>query len=105
MRNEISIGNKLDWVTVVMYLSIMLLGWLNIFAAVYDPTSNKDLFHFTTNFGTMPLQMKQFMFMVASFLIILTILIVDMRFYETFAYVIYGVMMAMLLIVPFIGKE
>jgi rod shape determining protein RodA len=105
MRNEISIGNKMDWVTVVIYLSIMLLGWLNIFAAVYDPTSNKDLFHFTTNFGTMPLQMKQFMFMVASFLIILTILIVDMRFYETFAYVIYGVMMAMLLIVPFIGKE
>ena len=105
MRNEISIGNKMDWVTVVIYLSIMLLGWLNIFAAVYDPTSNNDLFHFTTSFGTMPLQMKQFMFMVASFLIILTILIVDMRFYETFAYVIYGVMMLMLLIVPFVGKE
>jgi rod shape determining protein RodA len=105
MRNEISIGNKMDWVTVVIYLSIMLLGWLNIFAAVYDPASNNDLFHFTSNFGTMPLQMKQFMFMVASFLIILTILIVDMRFYETFAYVMYGIMVVMLVIVPFIGKE
>ena len=95
----------MDWVTVVIYLSIMLLGWLNIFAAVYDPISNKELFHFTTNFGLMPLQMKQFMFMVASFLIILTILIVDMRFYETFAYIIYGATLVLLLAVPFIGKE
>lgn len=95
----------MDWVTVVIYLSIMLLGWLNIYAAVYDPISNQDLFQFTTDFGRMPLQMKQFMFMVASFLIILTILIVDMRFYETFAYIIFGATMFLLLLVPFIGKE
>jgi rod shape determining protein RodA len=95
----------MDWVTVVIYLSIMLLGWLNIFAAVYDPVANNSLFHFTADFGNMPLQMKQFMFMVASFLIILTILIVDMRFYETFAYIIFGATMFLLLLVPFIGKE
>jgi rod shape determining protein RodA len=29
----------------------------------------------------------------------------DMRFYETFAYVLFGVMMFILLLVPFIGKE
>jgi rod shape determining protein RodA len=95
----------MDWITVVIYLSIMLLGWLNIFAAVYDPTANNDLFYFTTDFGRMPLQMKQFVFMVASMLIVLTILIVDMRFYETFAYIIFGVTMFLLLLVPFIGKE
>jgi rod shape determining protein RodA len=82
----------------------MLMGWLNIYAAVYDPEANNTLFHFT-NFGQMPLQMKQFMFMVASFLIILAILIVDMRFYETFAYIIFGATMFLLLLVPFIGKE
>ncbi len=95
----------MDWITVVIYLSIMLMGWLNIYAAVYDPEANNSLFHFTSDFGQMPLQMKQFMFMVASFLIILTILIVDMRFYETFAYIIFGVTMFLLLLVPFIGKE
>lgn len=104
MRNE-ALSNKMDWVTVVIYLSIMLLGWLNIFAAVYDPDGNNSLFYFTTNFSQMPLQMKQFMFMVASFIIILTILIVDMRFYETFAYILFGVMMFLLLLVPFFGKE
>jgi rod shape determining protein RodA len=95
----------MDWVTVAIYLSIMFFGWLNIYAAVYDPIANNSLFHFTSDFGQMPLQMKQFMFMVASFLIILIILIVDMRFYETFAYIIFGVTMFLLLLVPFIGKE
>ena len=33
------------------------------------------------------------------------ILIMDMRFYETFAYVIYGFIMFLLLLVPIIGKE
>lgn len=105
MRNEASISNKMDWITVVIYLSIMILGWLNIYAAVYDPETNNSLFHFTTNFGQMPLQMKQFLFMIASFLIILAILIIDMRFYETFAYLIFGATMFLLLLVPFIGKE
>jgi rod shape determining protein RodA len=95
----------MDWITVVIYLCIMLLGWLNIFAAVYDPAANNNLFHFTWDFGLMPLQMKQFVFMAASMLIVLTILIVDMRFYETFAYIIFGVTMFLLLLVPFIGKE
>src|ERR1041384_6021051 len=35
----------------------------------------------------------------------MAILIIDMRFYETFAYVIYGAVMFLLLLVPFIGKE
>ncbi len=95
----------MDWITVVIYLSIMFLGWLNIYAAVYDPEANNSLFHFTTDFGQMPLQMKQFLFMAASLLIILAILIVDMRFYETFAYIIFGATMFLLLLVPFIGKE
>jgi rod shape determining protein RodA len=95
----------MDWVTVAIYMSIMLLGWLNIYAAVYDPVANSDLFHFTSNFGQMPLQMKQFIFMVASLIIILAILIIDMRFYETFAYIIFGATMFLLLLVPFVGKE
>lgn len=95
----------MDWVTVAVYLSIMFLGWLNIYAAVYDPSANNTLFYFTLDFAKMPLQMKQFVFMAASFFIILIILIVDMRFYETFAYLFFGVTMFLLLLVPFIGKE
>lgn len=105
MRNDISISNKMDWLTVAIYMAMLLFGWLNIFAAVYDADANNTLFAATFDFGVMPLQMKQFIFIVASLIIILVILVVDMRFYETFAYVIFAGMMLLLLMVPLIGKE
>jgi rod shape determining protein RodA len=45
------------------------------------------------------------MFMVASAIIVVAIIIIDMRFYETFAYVFYGIIMFILILVPIIGKE
>lgn len=45
------------------------------------------------------------MFIILSMLIISAILIVDMRFYETFAYIIFGAIMFLLVLVPIIGKE
>lgn len=95
----------MDWVTVAIYIGLLLFGWLNIFAAVYDKDVNDSLFVATFDFGKMPLQMKQFVFIITSLIIILGILIVDMRFYETFAYVIFGVLMFILLLIPVIGKE
>ncbi len=95
----------MDWVTVAIYIALLLFGWLNIFAAVYDTEVNDSLFAATLDFGKMPLQMKQFVFIVTSLILILIILIVDMRFYETFAYVIFAVLMFVLLLVPVIGKE
>jgi rod shape determining protein RodA len=95
----------MDWVTVAIYIALLLFGWLNIFAAVYDTEANSHLFVATLDFGIMPLQMKQFVFIVTSLIIVLIILIVDMRFYETFAYVIFAAVMFLLLLVPVIGKE
>jgi rod shape determining protein RodA len=99
MRNEISISNKMDWVTVLVYALLVLMGWLNIFAAVYDESANKAIYSLSLNSG------RQLMFIATSFILILAILIIDMRFYETFAYVIFGVVMFALLLVPIIGKE
>jgi rod shape determining protein RodA len=89
----------MDWVTVLIYLILVLLGWLNIFAAVYDETANQTIFDLSLNSG------RQLMFIAASFIIILFILIVDMRFYEAFAYIIYGIILFVLVLVPIIGKE
>lgn len=89
----------MDWVTVLIYLLLVLLGWFNIFAAVYDETAQQNIFDLSLNSG------RQLMFIAASFIIILFILIVDMRFYETFAYIIYGAILFILVLVPIIGKE
>ncbi|MBP9926700.1 MAG: rod shape-determining protein RodA [Cyclobacteriaceae bacterium] len=99
MRNEADISGKLDWVTVLLYIILVALGWINIFAAVYDETANQTIWDLSLNSG------RQLMFIAASFVIILAIIVIDMRFYETFAYLFYGIILFVLLLVPVIGKE
>jgi rod shape determining protein RodA len=97
MRQQEVITHKVDWVTVLLYGLMVFWGWLNIYSASYE--ENQSIFDWGINSG------KQLFFIGVSIVLILAILIVDMRFYETFAYVIYGVVMFVLLLVPFIGKE
>ncbi|MFD1002635.1 rod shape-determining protein RodA [Ohtaekwangia kribbensis] len=97
MRKDEIISHKIDWVTVMIYGAMVLWGWLNIYSATYDET--QSIFDLSLNSG------RQMMFIITSSILILAILIIDMRFYETFAYIIYGVVLFLLLLVPFIGKE
>ncbi len=99
MRNELDISGKLDWVTVLLYIVLVALGWFNIFAAVYDETAKQTIWDLSLNSG------RQLIFIAASFIIILAIIIIDMRFYETFAYLFYGIILFVLFLVPIIGKE
>jgi rod shape determining protein RodA len=99
LRIEDKITQKIDWVTVGLYAAIVLMGWLNIFAVTYDEESNKSIFDLSLNSG------RQLLFIVTSGILISAILIIDRQFYETFAYIIYGVILFLLLLVPIIGKE
>lgn len=99
MRRDTGISDRMDWVTVLIFIAMVFLGWLNIFAAVYDETANQSIFDLTLNSG------RQLLFIAASAIIILLILIVDMRFYEAAAYLIYGIILFLLVLVPVIGKE
>ncbi len=99
MKREVDISGNLDWVTVLLYVGLVALGWINIYAAVYDETANQTIWDMSLNSG------RQLIFIAASFIIILAIIIIDMRFYETFAYLFYGVILFALLLIPFIGKE
>ena len=82
-----------------LYLALVTLGWINIYAAVYDETMKQTIWDLSLNSG------RQLLFMAASTVIIMGIVIVDMRFYDVFAYLIYGLVIALLVMVPIIGKE
>ena len=99
MKREDNITHKIDWVTVLIYGTIVFLGWLNIYAVTYDENATTSIFSLDLNSG------RQLVFIGGSLLIISAILIIDRQFYETFAYIIYGLLMIMLLLVPIIGKE
>lgn len=96
MREE-KISNRMDWVTVTLYFVMVFWGWLNIFSVTYEP--NQFIFDTTINSG------RQLIFIASSAVIIMAILIIDMRFYETFAYVIFGFVLFLLLVVLVTGRE
>lgn len=99
MRRDDNLTQNLDWITVVIYFAIVLLGWLNIYAVTYDESANQNIFSMNLNSG------RQLFFIGLSVVFILVILILDRHFYETFAYVIYAFILIILVLVPFIGKE
>ncbi|MEX1240005.1 MAG: rod shape-determining protein RodA [Cyclobacteriaceae bacterium] len=99
MKREDSITHKIDWATVLIYLAIVFLGWLNIYAVTYEEGAETSIFSLDLNSG------RQLIFIGGAVLIILAILIIDRQFYETFAYIIYGLLLILLFLVPIIGKE
>lgn len=99
MSGRDNITNNIDWLTVILFISIAVLGWLNIFAAVYDESANQSIFDMTLNSG------RQLLFMASSIILVIAIMVVDFKFYDTFAYIIYGVVIFLLLIVLVVARE
>lgn len=98
MRQD-SLSQKIDWTTVLIFSILVLFGWLNIYAADYDPELNQGIFDFSTSSG------KQFVWICTSIVIAFVVFFFDFRFFDSFAYIIYGVLIALLLFVLIGGKE
>ena len=94
-----TLTQNLDWVAVLIYLLCVLIGWFNIYAAVYSPEVPTDIFDLSHNAG------KQMMWLGTTVLLIICILVIDYKFYDTFAYVIYGALILLLVVVLFAGSE
>jgi rod shape determining protein RodA len=93
-----NIFSNLDWFTVFIYLLLVLMGWLNIYSAVYSE-KNPGIFDFTQRYG------KQFIWIAAALILAVSVILIDHRFYEYFAYPIYGFTIIVLLGVLLFGKE
>ncbi|RRB11716.1 rod shape-determining protein RodA [Larkinella knui] len=83
----------------MLYIACVLMGWLNVYAAVYSPETQTNLFDMSTNAG------KQLMWIGTTVLLIIAILVINYRFWDTFAFVIYGITILMLLLVLVAGSN
>ena len=90
---------QIDTLSVVYFLSLVMLGWINIYAADYDLDGNTPFFDLNQS------STRQLIWIGASFFLIAVIFILDYRFYDSFGYVIWGVSIFFLLAVLFFGKE
>jgi rod shape determining protein RodA len=98
MRTDKSFFSNIDWTLVFIYLSMLFFGWLNIYAANFDE-GGFTLFTMRQEPG------KQLFWIATSVVWVAIILIMDGKFYTTFSYVIYSIMMLLLIGVVLFGKE
>ena len=85
MRNQ-SVTNNLDWISVVIYLILVILGWLNIYSSSLSSIEGEtSIFDFSQIYG------KQFLFILFSIPIIFIVLSVDAKFYEKYSSIIFAV--------------
>ena len=98
MSRRYHLWTNIDWLTVAIYLALTLLGWINIYSAVYD-TDHQSILDITQRYG------KQLIWIGAALLFALIILLIDSNFYILFSWFFYGGMILLLVLVLFIGTE
>ena len=89
---------NIDWVSILLYLLLVFIGWLNIYAAVYDE-NHSSIFDISQKYG------KQLIWIGAAFVLAFLVLLTDSKFFTTFSMVIYGIMIFLLIAVLFFGTE
>lgn len=96
MRNDTRIIANLDWPLVLIYLALVLMGWFNIYSAVYDE-SFSSIFDISQRYG------KQMLWIVLAIVLAMMVLLTDAKFFVAFSYPIYGLIIMVLLFVLVFG--
>ena len=95
---NVNIWGRLDKATILVFLLIVIIGWFNIYAAVFNEEHTK-IIDLSQRYG------KQFIWILATLVIAVFVVVIDTRFYFFFAYFIYGGLMFFLMMVLIVGKD
>lgn len=90
--------SNIDWPTILMFLGLVIFGWLNIYAAGYN-YEQTSIFEFSNRAG------KQFVWILTALFMGGAILIIDEKIYDVFAYIFYGALIVLLLITPILAHD
>jgi rod shape determining protein RodA len=96
MRRYGNIFANVDWVSILLYLTLVFIGWINIYAAVYNE-DHHSILDVSQRYG------KQLIWIGFALILALIILMVEGQFFTSFAFPIYGVIMFSLIAVLLIG--
>ena len=95
---SVSLWKTLDWVTIVIYLLLIIGGWFSVCGASYD-YGDRDFLDFSTRAG------RQFVWIICSFGLGFILLMLEERMYDMFAYLIYIGMILLLIVTIFIAPD
>ncbi|MDA0314112.1 MAG: rod shape-determining protein RodA [Bacteroidetes bacterium] len=97
-ESEVQI-NRVDWIAVSIYFALVIIGWFNIYAVIYDSQVEKSIFDFSISSG------KQLVWIGTAIGLITLIMVADYRFFENLSLVIYLIFLLILIVTPIFGKE
>ncbi|MNK13763.1 Rod shape-determining protein RodA [compost metagenome] len=89
---------NVDWITILIYVALCGIGFVNIYASIYNPEES-TVFNFSTNYG------KQLIFIITGLILGLSILLLDAKFFSIFSPIIYGITMLLLIVVLVVGRN
>ena len=98
MNNQRSLFFNVDWIVILTFLVLCIIGWFNIHAAVYNP-EKPSIFNLDTNYG------KQLIFIISALILGFVILLLDSKFFNTFSPVFYGITLLLLVLVLVVGRN
>lgn len=98
MNRQSELVKNIDWLSIFLYTLLVFMGWLNIYAAVYDD-SHSSIFDISQKYG------KQLIWIGAAFILAFFVLLTDSKFFTAFSFVIYGLTIGLLLAVLVLGIE
>jgi rod shape determining protein RodA len=93
-----SIFYNVDWLTVGIFLCLIVMGWFNIYSAVYDPVKSNI-------FDTHRQESKQMIFIAISVLLAFVILVIDASFFTATAFIIFVGIILLNVAVRFLGRD
>jgi rod shape determining protein RodA len=98
LKDEKNIFRNIDWRVVSMYLALVLIGWINIYAAVFNE-QHRSILDMDQPYG------RQVIWIGTSLVIALFIMVTDAKVFNAFAYPTYGIVLLTLVAVLFAGSE
>lgn len=79
MQNQ-SLKNTVDGFSILIYVLLAIIGWLNLFSTTYNPN---EAFNFSEIYG------KQLIFLISSIFIIIFLLNINSKIFEKFSFIFY----------------
>jgi rod shape determining protein RodA len=98
VRRTENILVRIDKISILLFLVMVVLGWLNIYAAVYNE-EHRGILDLSQRYG------KQFVWILAAIILAGFVVLIDNRFYFFFGYFLYGGAILLLILVLVLGKE
>ena len=94
-EKEKGVWRSLDWWTILIYMALLAFGWISICGASYDFDMEGNIFSFDSRSG------MQIVWIGTSLALGFILLMLDGKLYDTFAYVIYALLLVLLFVTPF----